>query len=111
MRCDPLTITDAFSRMLLSLQVVSRPNHDHVRPVFDAAFCDFGLRDQYGVTIDGHFKPLPTGKRLYAALDRGDVDVVVGFTTSPQFTNPNYVQLIDDRHMFGLDAVVPISPI
>lgn len=43
MRCDPLTVTDAFSRALLRCEVVERPDHDHVRPVFEAAFCEFGL--------------------------------------------------------------------
>ena len=42
-RCDPLTITDAFSRSLLCCQGVMRPDHVHVRPAFEAAFCEFGL--------------------------------------------------------------------
>jgi putative transposase len=43
MRCDPLTVTDAFSRALLRCDVVHRPDHDHVRPILEAAFCEFGL--------------------------------------------------------------------
>ena len=42
-RCDPLTISDAMSRYLLRCQTVARPDGAHVRPVFDAAFCEFGL--------------------------------------------------------------------
>lgn len=42
-RCDPLTISDAFSRYLLCCQGVAHPDHDHVRPAFEAAFCEFGL--------------------------------------------------------------------
>lgn len=42
-RCDPLTISDAGSRFLLRLQAVKRTDGAHVRPEFDAAFCDFGL--------------------------------------------------------------------
>jgi len=42
-RCDPLTITDAFSRSLLRCQAVHRPDHEHVRPIFKAAFAEFGL--------------------------------------------------------------------
>jgi len=42
MRCDPLTVTDAFSRTLLRCEAVERPNHDHVRPIFESAFCEFG---------------------------------------------------------------------
>jgi putative transposase len=42
-RCDPLTITDAFSRALLCCQGLFRSDHDHVRPTFEAAFSQFGL--------------------------------------------------------------------
>jgi transposase InsO family protein len=43
MRCDPLTLSDAFSRALLRCEAVARPDHDHVRPILEAAFCEFGL--------------------------------------------------------------------
>ncbi len=42
-RCDPLTISDAMSRYLLRCQAVAQTDGGHVRPVFDAAFCEFGL--------------------------------------------------------------------
>lgn len=42
-RCDPLTLSDALSRYLLRCQEVAQPDHDHVRPVMEAAFCEFGL--------------------------------------------------------------------
>jgi putative transposase len=42
-RCDPLTVSDAFSRYLLACQAVRRPDHAHVDPVFEALFCEFGL--------------------------------------------------------------------
>ena len=42
-RCDPLTISDAMSRYLLRCQALDRPDGAHARPVFEAAFCEFGL--------------------------------------------------------------------
>jgi putative transposase len=42
-RCDPLTISDAMSRYLLRCEAVAQPDGAHVRPVFEAAFCEFGL--------------------------------------------------------------------
>jgi putative transposase len=42
-RCDPLTISDAMSRYLLACQALERPDQAHVRRVFDATFCEFGL--------------------------------------------------------------------
>jgi putative transposase len=42
-RCEPLTITDAYSRYLLRCQALSRTDTEHVWPVLDAAFREFGL--------------------------------------------------------------------
>lgn len=42
-RCDPLTLSDHWSRYLLRCQTVARPDHDHVRAVFDEAFSEYGL--------------------------------------------------------------------
>ena len=44
-RCDPLTITDNYSRYLLRCQAVAATGHDLVRPVFEAAFREYGLPD------------------------------------------------------------------
>lgn len=42
-RCEPLTLTDAYSRYLLRCQALTRTDTDHVWPVLDAAFREFGL--------------------------------------------------------------------
>jgi putative transposase len=43
-RCDPLTISDAHSRMLLRCQALHHGIHTHyVRPIFEAAFREYGL--------------------------------------------------------------------
>jgi transposase InsO family protein len=42
-RCEPLTLTDADSRYLLRCQSLARNDTDHVWPVLDAAFREFGL--------------------------------------------------------------------
>jgi len=42
-RCDPFTLTDAHSRFLLRCQAVARPDDEHVRPIFEAAFKEHGL--------------------------------------------------------------------
>lgn len=42
-RCEPLTLSDAFSRYLLRCQALARTDTDHVWPVLDAAFREFGL--------------------------------------------------------------------
>jgi transposase InsO family protein len=42
-RCEPLTLSDAHSRYLLRCQALPRTDTDHVWPVLDAAFREFGL--------------------------------------------------------------------
>ena len=42
-RCDPLTISDNYSRYLLRCQATSSPDYVHVQPVFEAAFREYGL--------------------------------------------------------------------
>jgi putative transposase len=42
-RCEPLTISDAYSRYLLRCQAVLRTDGDHVWPILDATFREFGL--------------------------------------------------------------------
>lgn len=42
-RCDPLTITDNYSRYLLRCQTVTPTNYDAIQPVFEAAFREYGL--------------------------------------------------------------------
>jgi transposase InsO family protein len=44
-RCDPLTITDAYSRFLIRCQSLQRTGFDYVRPQFEIAFREFGLPD------------------------------------------------------------------
>jgi len=42
-RCDPLTITDACTRFLLGCDILGKPDHDYVRPVFERIFREYGL--------------------------------------------------------------------
>lgn len=42
-RCDPLTLTDAYSRYLLRCRAVPKTDGVHVRAVFETVFRDFGL--------------------------------------------------------------------
>jgi len=42
-RCDPLTITDNYSRYLFRCQAVRPTGYNAVKPVFEAAFREFGL--------------------------------------------------------------------
>src|SRR5712692_2752360 len=41
--CEPLTLSDAYSRYLLRCQALGRNDTEHVWPVLDAAFREYGL--------------------------------------------------------------------
>ena len=42
-RCDPLTITDLFSRYLLCAQLLARPDYPNCRSALERAFKEYGL--------------------------------------------------------------------
>lgn len=41
--CHPLTIADSMSRFLFAIQALERPDTEHSRPIFEKAFCEYGL--------------------------------------------------------------------
>jgi putative transposase len=45
-RIDPLTISDAYSRYLLRCQALPAANYFHSKPVFEAAFREYGLPEK-----------------------------------------------------------------
>jgi transposase InsO family protein len=45
-RCDPLTITDGHSRYLLRCQAVKGEDTLHAKPVFEAAFREYGMPER-----------------------------------------------------------------
>jgi transposase InsO family protein len=45
-RCEPLTLSDAHSRYLLRCQVLDRIDTEHVWPVLEAAFREYGLPER-----------------------------------------------------------------
>jgi putative transposase len=44
-RCDPLTVSDAYSRMLLCCQALAKPDYEHAWPAFERTFREYGLPD------------------------------------------------------------------
>jgi len=42
-RCDPLTISDGYSRYLLRCQALAHPTYEAVRPLFEATLREYGL--------------------------------------------------------------------
>ncbi len=71
-------------------------------------FCLPGLERVYGIKF-GQVKPFDSGGPLTrAALDRGDVDVALLFSTDGNIAAKGWVLLDDDKHLQAADNVVPI---
>lgn len=61
-RCDPLTISDSFSRFLLRCQRVEKTDGAHARAVFEAVFLENGLPDAIRTDNGAPFaSPAPGG--------------------------------------------------
>jgi osmoprotectant transport system substrate-binding protein len=72
-------------------------------------FCQPGLQRVYGLNFKG-FKALdPGGPLTKAALDKGDIDLGLIFSSDSAYSTGKYVQLQDDKHLQAADNVVPIG--
>lgn len=71
-------------------------------------FCEAGLVKVYGLNFKA-FKALDAGGPLTkAALDRGDIDIGLIFSSDSAYSTGKYVQLQDDKHLQNADNVVPL---
>jgi len=72
-RCDPLTITDAYSRYLIRCRHVAKADGPHVREVFAAAFREHGLPD--AIRTDNGTPFASTGLRPPRAVWASNLDL------------------------------------
>jgi osmoprotectant transport system substrate-binding protein len=71
-------------------------------------FCQVGLHSTYGLTFKS-FKSTDAGGPLTkAALDNGDIQVGLIFSSDASIVVKNYVVLDDDKHLQATDNVVPV---
>jgi transposase InsO family protein len=60
-RCNPLTISDGFSRYLIRCEALKRPLSGYVKPVFESAFREYGLPDAIRTDNGAPFSTLAPG--------------------------------------------------
>jgi transposase InsO family protein len=60
-RCDPLTITDAYSRFLLRCQAAKHPDIWYTKPLFDATFREYGLPEYIRIDNGAPFASVGIG--------------------------------------------------
>jgi osmoprotectant transport system substrate-binding protein len=68
--------------------------------------CLLGMKQIYGLT---DIKFIPIGNiSVYTLLDQGKAIGGDGFSTDPQQLDKKYTALVDDKHIFGFQNVVPV---
>ncbi|HEX2053582.1 MAG TPA: ABC transporter substrate-binding protein [Actinomycetota bacterium] len=70
-------------------------------------FCIPGLRDTYGITFR-EFRPLDTGPLTVAALEGGEIDVALLFSTSSVIEDKGWVLLEDDKNLQAAENITPL---
>lgn len=71
-------------------------------------FCIPGLRETYGIDFQ-EFRPLDVGGRLtVAALEGGEIDVALLFSTSSVIEDKNWVLLEDDKNLQAAENITPL---
>ena len=71
-------------------------------------FCAIGLKNVYGITFK-EFKPLDSGGPItVAALEGGQIDVALLFTSDAIIAVKGFVLLDDDKHLQLSDNIAPV---
>lgn len=71
------------------------------------ATCFLGLQDTYGLT-NVTFESIAEGAARVAALESGEVDMALLFSTQPVINAKGFVALEDDESIVGAENVVPV---
>jgi osmoprotectant transport system substrate-binding protein len=72
-------------------------------------FCLPGLERVYGVDLSGGFVPLDGGPLVAAALDAGEIEVGVIFSTSGLLAGGDYTTLEDPDGLAAADNLIPVA--
>jgi osmoprotectant transport system substrate-binding protein len=72
------------------------------------AFCLPGLETVYGIDLSANFTPLDSGPVIADALDSGDIDVGVLFSTTGLIADRGYTVLEDTDGLLAADNIVPV---
>ena len=71
-------------------------------------FCIPGLQRAYDLDMSANFQPLDAGQVTVQALEAGQIDVAILFSTSAIIADRGFVLLEDDQNMLAADNVVPV---
>ncbi len=73
------------------------------------ASCLPGLESTYGLDLSANFVPLDGGGPLtVAALEEGEIDVAILFSTDGTIADKGWVVLTDDKQLISADNITPV---
>ncbi len=73
------------------------------------ASCIPGLQSVYDLDLSANFVPLDGGGPLtVAALDEGEIDVAILFSTDGTIADKGWVVLVDDKGLINADNITPV---
>lgn len=76
----------------------------------DNPFCIPGLQSVYGIDLSANFVPLDGGGPLtVAALEGGEIDVAILFSTDGVIADKGWTVLDDDQGLINADNVIPVA--
>jgi osmoprotectant transport system substrate-binding protein len=71
-------------------------------------FCIPGLIREYDLDLSANFQPLDAGQVTVSALEAGEIDIALLFSTSGVIADRGFILLEDDLKMLAADNVVPV---
>ncbi len=71
-------------------------------------FCIPGLRDVYGVDLEDDFVSLDGQAIIVPALEGGEIDVAILFSTDGVISDLDLVVLEDDKGLINADNIIPV---
>jgi osmoprotectant transport system substrate-binding protein len=72
------------------------------------AFCLPGLETVYGIDLSENFTPLDSGPVIADALEQGEIDVAVLFSTTGLISDRGFTVLEDTEGLLAADNIVPV---
>jgi len=107
-RCYPLTVTDAFSRMLLRCTALKSTKTIRVQPVFESVFREFGLPEPAGGTlaVSGTFAPVSVNGEVTVTEQREEIEC----SDTDDDTAVVYQPLAVSLSMDSSDLMCPVAP-
>lgn len=76
----------------------------------DNASCIPGLINVYGIDLSNNFIPLDGGGPLtVAALEGGEIDVAILFSTDGVIADKGWIVLEDDQGLINADNIIPVA--